>query len=110
MYLAICLLGGMHGLMFLPVLLSMFGPGEDAPPFWACLFTPNEPVADTLLDPSMGYDGQPVTDTKPAHHQADGGAYVAPNPVPASSAAPLLNPVAANGGPRYTALPSDQQL
>lgn len=37
MYMTICILGGLHGLMFLPVLLSIFGPQQDAPPFWAGL-------------------------------------------------------------------------
>jgi len=63
MYLAICLLGGFHGLMFLPVLLSLFGPGENAPPFWACLLS-DSPADRVVIDPSMGYDGAPL----PAHH------------------------------------------
>jgi len=50
MYMAICILGGLHGLMLLPVLLSLFGPRENAPPISQCLISVNSiPPRDELL-------------------------------------------------------------
>jgi len=59
MYMAICVLSGLHGLMFLPVMLSIFGPGENAPPTCQCLLNRRKDD-DSDRAPQLFYDNGAV--------------------------------------------------
>ncbi len=116
--------------MFLPVLLSLFGPAEDAPPFWACLLSGNNgkdgDTSDSLLDPAMsnGYENgskpnHHIASQVPGHtdplynHQPQRHTAVAPSAANGNgNHRPMANPVS-NGGPnngRYESLPQYEAL